>query len=505
VRSETSSEPGTALAAAWKFFLEEKWTVLCLSALVIIPCLWHRHIEAGDLGSHVYNAWLAQLIGKGQAPGLYLARQWNNVLFDVALLHAANLVGFAAAEKVVVSASVLVFFWGVFALVSAVTQRAIWVLTPCIAMLAYGYSFNMGFCNYYLSIGLGCFCLALVWPRDRAAGREDWVAAAALAGLAWSAHPLGFLWAVAMVVYVFIRRVMLGWWKAAALVGAMAVLAALHWYLHRRTDLTVDWQRGLPLWQLNGADQLMVYGDRYTTLAWVAVAFGVICFLCEAVARRREIAWWKGLALPAELYLVAIFATKTLPENLRISLYAAWIGLLVSRLTTISAIFGFCVLGCAGLRKWALIGFAALAAAYFLFLYQDTQVLNRLEDSAGWLLSTLPAGTRIIPTIAADPDWRVEFIGHLADRACVVHCFVYSNYEPSSRQFRVRVGNGGSWIVTDSADDADNMQGGGYEIQPSDLPVKQLYQCDPKDWTKLCLRDLAAGQSTGEVGLRPGG
>ena len=81
-----------------------------MSALVMVPCVWHRHIEAGDLGSHVYNAWLAQLIGKGQAPGLYLARQSHNIFFDVALLQVGNWVGFAAAEKIVVSAGVLVFF-----------------------------------------------------------------------------------------------------------------------------------------------------------------------------------------------------------------------------------------------------------------------------------------------------------------------------------------------------------------------------------------------------------
>src|ERR1700730_13138844 len=101
---------GTRLAEATRQF----WLrVLLLSGLLAVPCFWHRRIEAGDLASHVYNAWLAQLIEKGQAPGLYLVRQWNNVLFDWMLLHTANLLGFAAAEKFVVSISVLIFFWGV--------------------------------------------------------------------------------------------------------------------------------------------------------------------------------------------------------------------------------------------------------------------------------------------------------------------------------------------------------------------------------------------------------
>jgi hypothetical protein len=500
VRSDTTGQ-GSAAAATFSFLREQRWLVLCLSALVIVPCLWHRHIEACDLGSHVYNAWLAQLIGKGQAPGLYLARQWDNVLFDVALLHTANVAGFAAAEKIVVSLSVLIFFWGVFAFVAAVSGRPLWFLTPCIAMLAYGYSFNMGFLNYYLSIGLGCFCLALVWREWRA----NWPPAVVLLALVYVAHPIGFLWVLGTAGYVMIHRLLPGWWKVVLPLASAAVLVGMRAYLHIRTDMQVDWTRSTPVFQSNGADQLIVYGDRYATVAWAALFLGVTCLVVDvaAAAWRKEHASWTTLALPAELYLVAFLATAMLPENLHTSMYAGWIGLLVSRLTTISAIFGLCVLGCARLRNWALFGFALLAAAYFSFLYQDTGALNRLEARAETVLSGVPIGTRIIPTIAADPDWRVEFIGHVVDRACIGRCFVYSNYEPSSGQFRVRVARQGSWIVTPSADDAEDMQGGGYQMDRSDLPAKQLYQCQKADWTKLCLRDLAAGESTGQFGGWP--
>jgi hypothetical protein len=138
---------------------------------------------------------------------------------------------------------------------------------------------------------------------------------------------------------------------------------------------------------------------------------------------------------------------------------------------------------------------------YFSFLYQDTAALNRVEDHADSLLATLPYGTRVIPMIYGDSQWRIEFVGHLADRACIGRCFVYSNYEPSSRQFRVRV-TPGSPVASASSDDAEDMQAGSFEISDSDLPLKQLYQCDVNDWTKLCLRDLAAGDNTGDVGRR---
>src|ERR1700749_2695856 len=97
-----TSEPAQA-AQEWLFVRAKKWLIVAISIAMIVPCFWHRRIEAGDLGSHVYNAWLAQLIEKGQAPGLYIVRQWNNVLFDWLLLHTANIAGFAAAEKIIVS------------------------------------------------------------------------------------------------------------------------------------------------------------------------------------------------------------------------------------------------------------------------------------------------------------------------------------------------------------------------------------------------------------------
>src|SRR5215475_5244043 len=120
----------SALASAWRFFGRYWSRVLGISAAILLPCFWHRHIEAGDLGSHLYNAWLAQLIEKGQAPGLYLARQFSNVLFDFWLLRLSSFFGFWIAEKVAVGLCVLIFFWGVFAFVSAVADDAQWLVMP---------------------------------------------------------------------------------------------------------------------------------------------------------------------------------------------------------------------------------------------------------------------------------------------------------------------------------------------------------------------------------------
>src|SRR3990172_6236879 len=179
--------PALALPAA-RGFCRGRWPLmLAVSAALLVPCLWQRRIQAGDLASHTYNAWLAQLIERGEAPGLSIARQWNNVLFDLALHALANRVGVPAAERIAFAAGVLVVFWGAFALASAASRRAAWTAAPVLAMLAYGWTFQMGFFNYYLSLGLAFFALALLW-RGRGWGRA---AALPLLPLIWLAHPLG--------------------------------------------------------------------------------------------------------------------------------------------------------------------------------------------------------------------------------------------------------------------------------------------------------------------------
>jgi len=488
---------GIQPAGVFAFLRESKLRVLLLSLALLIPCVWHRRIEAGDLPSHVYNAWLAQLIEKGQASGLYIAKRWNNVLFDVALLRVANLVGIAAAQTIVVSVCVLIFFWGVFAFVAVVTERPPWFLAPCIATLAYGYSFNMGFMNYYLSVGLACFGLAIL----RRAQRIDWIAAAAFALLAMLAHPIGFLWLVGTFAYINIRAKLSGWWKLTLPLAVAGGFVAVRWYVARRASLLGDWDRG-PFYLYNGADQLGLFGTRYFWLAAAAFFFGIACAANELYSRRKEIDWWRQFELPLELYTVTFCATALLPENLRPSPEGGWIGLLASRLTTISAIFVLCLLGGIKPRKWHLAGFGICAGVFFVFLYQDTGWLNRLEEHSEELVSKLAPGTRVIVTIEAPEGSRMEFAGHAAERACIEHCFSYANYEPSSRQFRVRVREG-SPLVTSSADDAQDMASGQYQVQDEDLPIKQIYQCDANDLTKLCIRDLEAGEINGRIGYKP--
>ena len=489
------SEPETTeipkLSSKSQFYL-----VIALSALILVPCHWHKRIEAGDLPSHVYNAWLAQLIPKGQAPGLYIAKQWNNVLFDVLLLRVSNLIGIAAGQKVAVSLCVLVFFWGAFLLIRTFSTRPPWVLIPCIGMLAYGYSFNMGFMNYYFSVGLACIGLGLMLGR----GRIKWAAVLVVAALAYFAHPIGFLWLVGTFLYIKFREKLPGLWKALLPLSTVGIFCSANWYAVMHPALSADWDRAA-FYYYNGADQIWLYGDRYFYLACAAAGFGIVCVAIDFFLGRQDTGWRNPFGLPFELYAVTFCGIVILPENLRPAIYSGWVGMLGSRVTTIAAILGLCVLGTLRPRKWQAAGFGICALFFFVFLYQDTALLNRLEANAEELTKNLEPGTRVMITAQSSPDSRITFIGHAIERACIGHCFSYGNYEPSSGQFRVRAKKI-SWAAISSADLAEDVASGEYELDAVELPMKQIYQCDASDLARLCIRDLKAGEVNGRLSVK---
>jgi hypothetical protein len=229
----------------------------------------------------------------------------------------------------------------------------------------------------------------------------------------------------------------------------------------------------------------------------VLLIFVAVCSLVDLVQHGRNREYWKERRLILELYFVTLCVTAFLPENLHPDPNAGWIGLLVTRLTVISAIFALCWLASLQVHAWHAAGYGAAAMVFFLFVYQDTAYLNRLESNVEKLTQGLPFGTRVLAAIDVPPDYRTMFL-HVAERACIGHCFVYSNYEPSTLAFRVRVKQG-SPVVTASSEDSEDMQSGTYEVQEEDLPLKQIYQCDTADRTRVCIRGLAAGEKNGSI------
>lgn len=513
MRQEESNE--SAIAAALRLVKARYGRMAAISAVLLAPCYWHAQIEAGDLASHVYNAWLGQLIERGQAPGLYIARQWNNVLFDLVLLKLANLVGVAWAERIAVSACVLIFFWGAFAFMSAAARRAPWILAPGIAIIAYGWTFHVGFMNYYVALGFAFAAAALFW-RGRG---TDWIAGTLLAGVAFIAHPLGLVWLAGVVVYVKAADAWRGAWRWALPAAAVAAVIGARTFLMRHFR-TGDIETA-HFYFYTGADQIALFSPRYVWLAGIMLALGSATFLYAMLVDREGRETRRTIRAPLELWAIAVFAAAVLPNDVYLPHYAAPAALLVQRLTSTTAVLALGIFACLEPKRRYLAGLAICAAIFFAWDYQDTGTVNRMEAQASQLVRGLPEGERVTASIwfplcsasgessgESFEEWLgehfvgISYIGHIVDRACIGHCFSYADYEPSSRQFRIRAAANNA-MVTTSPDDSSLMETGRYVVQPQDLPMAQVCQCDAADQTKLCLRELKAGELNGQGCFRP--
>jgi hypothetical protein len=492
------AQPGPSAIQNAAHFVRAYWArILMISGVELIPCFWHRRIEAGDLASHTYNAWLAQLIGHGQAPGLWIARQWNNVLFDVLLLRLGNVFGLNAAEKIAVSISVLIFFWGAFALVASMARRIPWFLVPCLMIFAYGWTFQMGFLNYYISLGLAFFGMALA---ESGHGRELSLLLP-LAALTWMAHPLGvvLLFGGGAFLILVKRLSKQGPWMvfgASAITLIITCISISSRYEVIRLNIS---PLGY-LYNFAGVDQLGLYGDQYAPLSALLFIFLMACLASDILTRKKARKPLTAYRSPLQIFILAALSTVLIPRVIFFPQYAAPFSYMTERLTSITAILGCCLLGVMTPKKWHLAGFAALAAIFFVFLYTDTGKLNRMEVQAERYERILPPGQRIIATIWPFPGSRLLF-NHFIDRSCIGYCFSYGNYEPSSQQFRVRA-NPGNQIVTASAVSANDIESGQYVVLRADLPIFQIYQCN-LNMTELCMRELVPGEKNGSVGIQP--
>jgi hypothetical protein len=486
---------GAPLIAATFQFLRVYWfRFLLTSAGILVPCFWHHHIEACDLASHVYNAWIAQLIKTGQAPGLWLAQRWNNVLFDFAVGGLGNFLGWGAAEKIATSGAVLIFFWGAFALVCAITRRVPWFILPCLGIFTYGWTFEMGFMNCYISFGLAFLALAIV---VRGRGWERGLAAF-LVPLIWLAHPLGFIVFLTVGFYVLLAEHMSSRHRSYLFVIAVVILLGIHISIQAHFSSNgIRWSNE-PAYVLDSFNQLLLYGSKYLLPARLLRAFVWTCLLLELMRRRHAPRWWSPYLPSAELYLIIVIAVALLPTDIdsprlhRMGFVS--IGFLTERLTSVLAIAFCCLLGTIKPQKWHSIAFSAIAIVFFSCLYNDTAAISGMEDRLDSVVHNLPTGQRVVGTIEIFPFSNNVSTAHIIDRACIAHCFSYSNYEPEVAQFRVRASFGNPFVMIDVPFVSDGPIAN-YSVQSRDLPLFEIAPCY-FGGTTLCVRELAAGNKT---------
>jgi hypothetical protein len=452
------------------------------SILLLAPCFWQSRLQAGDLSSHIYNAWLAQLIEGGRAPGLSIVFQTTNVLFDIILSAMFKMFGAAAAQRISVSFVVLIFVWGAFAFACKVSGRRCWAILPSIAIAAYGWVFHAGFFNFYLSLGLCFWALAIAWEWTR--GRL--VSAAVLLAIAYPAHALPVVWTISVLAYVWMaRRVAVG--RRLQLFGATALAIAIAGVL---INFTMD-SRWSPeqITMITGLDQVRVFDAKY----WFVYA-GLSLFWGLLFARLLQQSGARNVftGIPFQVCAITAAGILTLPNLLTVPGYEHALAFIAERMSLALAICICALLAMARGRAYLTYSATAIALLFFGFLYSDERVLNSFEDAMAEVVSRLPPGQRVAGGVD-DPDLRVNPLGHMIDRVCVGRCYSYANYEPSTSQFRIRAAAANP-IVLSSYEESWQLQNGIYTVQDRDLP---LFQVILDRSGRLMLRSLPAGAPSG--------
>jgi len=449
-----------------------------ISVALLVPCFWQTRIQAGDLSSHIYNAWLAQLIENGQAGGLAIVRQSTNILFDLLLSRLFRLAGAEWAQRVAVSVAVLIFVWGAFAFISAAAERRPWHLIPAIAMLAYGWVFHMGFFNFYLSMGLCFWACALFWKFQLRRA----VVAVLLLALAYTAHALPVGWAIGLMLYTYVARRIPARMRPWLLVAGLLVIVLFRVVVSR--SFPAEWSPQ-QLTLATGADQVFVFDGKYYLFLVGLLAIWGSLFL--EMMRGRSL---KELvsSVRFQLSVLSAAAVAILPTAVALPGYnqaLIFIGERMSLGVGISICATLAIAQARAAHRYALL---FLAAGYFLFLFRDERLLNRFEDHVEEIVAQLPPGQRVVSPFI-DPDLRVNALAHMVDRACMGRCYSYANYEPSTAQFRVRVVDANP-IVAEHYNDAWELQTGRHVVQDREVP---LFRIGVSGEGQLAIQSLKAG------------
>jgi hypothetical protein len=402
------------------------------------------------------------------------------VLFDLLLDGCVRAFGPAIAQRIVVSLAVALFVSGAFAFAMRVSGRRPVHMLPILAILAYGWVFRMGFFNFYLSLAICFWVLALVW---------DWNPRTAVLSLplitfAWMAHLLPVIWTVAVLAYHWIapRPTARSPFAlpAAALGGILALdlaihhFAECHWFSEQ-------------LKVLSGADQAYIYNDKYTlTFAGAGLMFAWLFVKLIRAMGWRKVAGGSLFQVTAlSMIAIAVLPSVIIGANFQ----AAY---LANRMSLVTAVCLCALMAVVRPSVLELYGACAIAAVFFGFSYYDERNLNLLEDQFEAVAAPLPPMARVVSALH-DSSLHVDPLVHMVDRVCIGRCYSYANYEPATKDFRIRV-NGAGPIVAATYLGSWQMQQGRYIVGAADLP---LYQIGLDSMRRVSTDSLGSGPMRG--------
>jgi hypothetical protein len=454
-------------------------TVIVICVLVA-PCWWQKRIMAGDLSSHIYNAWLATLIEQGRAPGLAIRPMITNVAFDITLESLLKIFGPDLAQRIAASAVVLIFCGGTFSFVAVTSRRRPWFLFPYVAALSYGWVFSMGFFNFLASTGFSFGAVAVIF-RNRSA--RNILIALGLSAVAFIAHPVPLAVAILVMLYHDLARRIRPRWTFALLAGFVCTVAVLRYVLFRtHMGRWLSWETVssselllLLIPAAIGADQFWTYTSRSYALVPLAIfAWGVLFWRLTKGASLVRI-----LLCPAvQIVLLAAFSAFVVPMSFYPSSEGNGFTYILPRCTLFSAIAVLSMCARARLSAVHVINASIFAGLFFTEMYVTGQQLNAVEDSVNAAVMRIPSYVRV--TAALPEAGRGVQVAHMIDRACVGRCFSYANYEAPSRNFRIHIISENQIVARNYAM-AYALQNGAYKPSRGELGFYRLEWCRNKE------------------------
>jgi hypothetical protein len=273
-------------------------------------------------------------------------------------------VGPALAGCLVASAAVLVFFWGLFYLARVITGRLPWLLTPCFAMLSYGLVFQFGFLNYFTSVGLSLWVLALLWSPTR--GRACFALLVAI--LAVLAHPLPVVWMASVLVYRQLSLRIGEKWQLLLLPVGVACLWMIRAVLtsqfpYRWSSEQFTTLEGLA--GVTGVEQVWLFGPQY-----LIVVGGLLMFWSALFLSRLD----QGGVLRDpifQLWILHLAAVILLPSALQFPQHQHVLAYIPQRISLLSSVFLCLLIAGVALGRGMARFLGLVAAVFFTCLYLD--------------------------------------------------------------------------------------------------------------------------------------
>jgi hypothetical protein len=458
-----------------------------LAMALLIPCFWQPHIQAGDLASHLYNAWLVGQVQQGTLPGLTLAHPVTNVLADWGLQALSKAFGPDRAVRVVSALAVQIFFWGAFSWITVLHRRYPWIVVPFLAMLAYGMIFHFGFLNFYLSTGLTLCLMAVLW---RPTWRRSCIALP-VALLAFTAHPLPLVWGLLALAYVALAGRLSEKMRVLLLPTAFALLILI------QTGLTALFPNRWSLDQLvnlegvlgmAGVGQFWLYGDKY-----LLIVAGVLVIWSALFLDRLD-----HRGMPSDpivhLWCLNIAGFVLLPFGIQFPGYQFGFLYISQRISLFVAILFCAVIGGGRYGRGLTRLSAVVAAVFFTFVYLDENAMNLVQAQIAALLAGLPPGQRVVVALYDPGSEHLNGLVHIGSGACLGRCFDYANYEAATGQFRIRVAGPNSFVAP-TMKLVRELELGEHIVTPAEAP---LYTICPSGIPpqQFVLRKLNAGEKT---------